>query len=67
MELPLIPWHVFLEALKNQKPATLERWLRGWCFADEGVIGADEKGEAPVHQRPTRNWAVQVRAQGLLH
>jgi len=48
MELTLIPWQAFLEALKKQKPATRETWLRRWLFTDEGVIIATpEKYSAP--------------------
>lgn len=41
MKPSLIPWKEFLEALTKQNPRPLEPWLRGWLFADEGVIEAD--------------------------
>jgi hypothetical protein len=48
MELTLIPWQAFLEALKKQKSTTQETWLRRWLFTDEGVIIATpEKYSAP--------------------
>ena len=34
---PMIPWHVFLAALKAQSPRDLEEWLPRWRFYDEGV------------------------------
>lgn len=43
MNTSLIPWKEFLDALKQQSPATLELWLRSWRFANEGVIEADPK------------------------
>jgi hypothetical protein len=48
MQLSLIPWRVFLDALKKQNPYTRETWLRRWVFTDEGVIIAmPEKYPAP--------------------
>ena len=48
MELTVIPWQAFIEALKKQKPTTRETWLRRWLFTDEGVIIATpEKYSAP--------------------
>jgi len=48
MQFSLIPWQVFLEALKMQKPTTREIWFRRWLFTDEGVIiAAPEKYSAP--------------------
>ena len=38
MEFPIIPWNVFLEALRHQQASTLEPWLRRWWFTNEGVI-----------------------------
>jgi len=38
MTFSLIPWFVFLDALKKQSPATLEVWLRRWLFTNEGVF-----------------------------
>jgi hypothetical protein len=43
MDIPLIPWNVFLDALKKQQPGTLELWLRRWLFTNEGVIVADQQ------------------------
>ena len=47
MNISVIPWHVFLDALLKQQPNTLENWLRRWRFANEGVIMA--------HQHVTTN------------
>jgi hypothetical protein len=41
MNFSLIPWHVFLEALKKQQANNLETWLRRWLFTNEGVIVSD--------------------------
>jgi len=38
MNISVIPWQVFFEALNKQKPSTLEAWLRRWLFANEGVV-----------------------------
>jgi len=43
MDIPLIPWNVFLDALKKQQPGTLELWLRRWLFTNEGVIVGDQE------------------------
>jgi hypothetical protein len=34
----LIPWHVFIDALKDQSPVTIDRWLQRWRFTDAGVV-----------------------------
>lgn len=38
MNISVIPWHIFFDALKKQQASTLEVWLRRWLFANEGVI-----------------------------
>jgi len=38
MNITVIPWHVFRDALLKQQPQTLESWLRRWLFTNEGVI-----------------------------
>lgn len=43
MDISLIPWHVFLDALKKQQSSTVELWLRRWLFTTEGVIQADPR------------------------
>lgn len=41
MRAAVIPWHLFVEALKNQRPEGSELWLRRWRFEDNGVwVGA---------------------------
>ena len=42
MELSIIPWQVFLDALHKQQSGTLELWLRSWLFSNEGVMLADD-------------------------
>lgn len=34
----MIPWHIFIEALKDQSLATIDRWLQRWRFTDAGVV-----------------------------
>lgn len=43
MTITLIPWHVFLDALKKQSSSNLEMWLRCWLFTNEGVIIAQAR------------------------
>jgi len=43
MNISLIPWQVFLDALKKQQPSTVELWLGRWLFTNEGVIQADPR------------------------
>ena len=38
MTISMIPWHVFLDALKIQNPAIVETWLRRWLFTNDGVL-----------------------------
>jgi hypothetical protein len=42
MELSIIPWQVFLDALHKQQSGTLELCLRSWLFSNEGVMLADD-------------------------
>ncbi len=37
MKAAVIPWRVFADALKIQKPVVSEKWLARWSFADGGV------------------------------
>ena len=41
MELSIIPWRVFFEALKDQQRSVVEMWLGRWRFTNEGVLRAD--------------------------
>jgi hypothetical protein len=41
MEISIIAWQVFLDALQKQQSATVELWLRSWLFS-KGVMLADE-------------------------
>jgi len=43
MNISVIPWRAFLDALLRQQPQTLEPWLRRWLFTNEGVIMATEE------------------------
>ncbi len=53
MELTLIPWQAFLEALKKQKPTTQETWLRRWLLTDEGVIIATPEKYSALPRSPS--------------
>lgn len=46
MRSSLIPWHVFLYAVKEQPPSAMETWLRRWLFTNDGVIIAHPKDES---------------------
>ena len=37
MKASVIPWRVFIDALKIQEPVASEKWLARWSFADGGV------------------------------
>ena len=43
MNISIIPWHEFLDALRKQQPAQIHLWLRRWLFTNEGVILADHR------------------------
>jgi len=43
MNIAVIPWQVFLDALQKQQPTTLEAWLRRWLFTDDGVLLAHQQ------------------------
>ena len=43
MNIAVIPWQVFLDALQKQQPTTLEAWLRRWLFTNEGVLLAHQQ------------------------
>lgn len=43
MDISVIPWHVFLDALRKQQSTTVELWLRRWLFTNEGVILAHHR------------------------
>ena len=45
MDISVIPWHVFLDALQKQQPTTLELWLGRWWFTNDGVILANQHVE----------------------
>lgn len=53
MQLTLIPWRVFLDALKEQSPRTREIWLRRWFFSDAGVIIAPPEIISRPSQAPS--------------
>lgn len=38
MELSIIPWRIFFEALKDQQRSVVEMWLGRWRFTNEGVL-----------------------------
>ena len=46
MNISVIPWQVFLDALQKQQPKGVELWLRRWLFTNEGVIMAQAQTAA---------------------
>lgn len=48
MDISIISWREFLEALRNQQPGQVHLWLGRWLFTNEGVILADHR-IASVH------------------
>ena len=38
MKKSIIPWQVFLDALKAQSASYRKAWLRRWRFTDSGVV-----------------------------
>lgn len=38
MNSSIIPWKLFLDALRLQDPGQAQDWLRRWFFTNEGVI-----------------------------
>ncbi len=67
MKTSLIPWHVFLDATKEQPPSLMENWLRRWLFTNDGVVIAHSQGAsesaiafltADAEEKPQRpSWA----------
>jgi len=52
MKQAIIPWHVFLEALKKlPKGKRRDEWLQRWLFSERGAVLAKEqlKLEIPSH------------------
>lgn len=43
MDMSIMPWQEFLDALRQQQPAQVQLWLRRWLFTNEGVILADDE------------------------
>ena len=58
MQFSLIPWQVFLDALKKQNSRTRETWLRRWVFTDQGVIIAPPEN----YSRPLPSSSAAVSA-----
>jgi len=42
MKGQVIPWELYLEALKARFPRDFEEWLSFWRFGDEGVVFFDD-------------------------
>jgi hypothetical protein len=43
MDISIIPWTEFLDALRKQQPSQVQLWLRRWLFTNDGVILADHQ------------------------
>ncbi len=55
MKRPLIPWHIFRDALAEQDPALLDSWLDRWGFTDDGVVLIGSEMRSHALARPLRN------------
>jgi hypothetical protein len=45
MQTPMIPWHVFMNALEQQQNGQMIHWLDRWRFTNDGVFMArDSRG-----------------------
>ncbi len=42
MKGQVIPWQLFLAALKARLPRDFQEWLSFWRFGDEGVVFLDD-------------------------
>ncbi|MBM4299693.1 MAG: hypothetical protein FJ143_18280 [Deltaproteobacteria bacterium] len=40
MQIQMIPWHVFMNALEQQQHAQIVGWLDRWRFTNDGVFMA---------------------------
>ena len=54
MDIPVIPWKVFLDALQYQQSSTLELRLHRCLFTEEGVIMATSAWQDTVSQMDSR-------------
>lgn len=54
MDIPVIPWKVFLDALQYQRSSTLELRLHRCLFTEEGVIMATSAWQDTVSQMDNR-------------
>ena len=43
MDISIIPWQKFLEALQQQQSTQVQLWLRQWLFTNEGAMLADDE------------------------
>jgi hypothetical protein len=50
MEIPVIPWKVFLDALQYQQSSTLELRLHRCLFTEDGVIMATSAWQDSMNQ-----------------
>jgi len=41
----VIPWQLFLAALKARFPKDFQEWLSFWRFGDDGVVFLDDLGD----------------------
>jgi len=54
MDIPVIPWKVFLDALQYQQSSTLELRLHRCMFTEEGVIMAPSAWQDTTSQPDSR-------------
>ncbi|MSP38441.1 MAG: hypothetical protein EXR70_08130 [Deltaproteobacteria bacterium] len=60
-----IPWHIFLDALADQRRSKLESWLVRWSFGNEGVYIANRKNSVS-RESGSRNDSISVRQPLML-
>jgi hypothetical protein len=46
MQSSMIPWHIFMNALAQQRRSKVEYWLDRWRFANDGVFMSREISDA---------------------
>ena len=46
MQSSMIPWHIFMDALAQQRLSMVTPWLDRWRFTNDGVFMAQEMSDA---------------------
>ena len=48
MQSSIIPWHIFMDALAQQRISMMTPWLDRWRFTNDGVFMARESIDAKL-------------------